>query len=101
MKAKLFSISLVVMMLAVAIVPVAGAAPQSPVNDWLMLSSSVDDAPHPLGTMQRTARQEALEAQAHGSANGHIFKLKHGKYVELERGGGRLDMDCHCGFWSK
>jgi immune inhibitor A len=53
-----------------------------------MYSSSVDDAPHPLGTMQRTARQEALEAQAHGNSHdGHVYRLKHGKYVELEREG--------------
>lgn len=87
MKAKFFSVSLVLIMLVVAIVPAVGAAPQAPADEWLMLSSSVDDAPHPLGTMQRTARQEALEAQAHGSANGHIHRLKHGKYVELEREG--------------
>lgn len=88
MKAKLFSMSLVVIMLVVAIVPAVGAAPQTPpVGELLMIGSPVDDAPHPLGTMQRTARQEALEAQAHGSANGSIYRLKHGKYVELEREG--------------
>lgn len=88
MKAKFFSMSLVIIMLVVAIVPVVGAAPQTPpVGELLMIGSSVDDAPHPLGTMRRTARQEALEAQAHGSANGHIHRLKHGKYVELEREG--------------
>jgi len=90
MKAKLFSTCLVLIMLVVSIVPIVGAAPQSPVDPeaWMMLSSSVDDAPHPLGTMQRTARQEALEAQAHGNSHdGHVYRLKHGKYVELEREG--------------
>jgi immune inhibitor A len=88
MKAKYFSISLIVVMLVAAIVPVAGAAPAPPpTGELLMIGSPVDDAPHPLGAMRRTARQEALEAQAHGSAHGSIYRLKHGKYVELEREG--------------
>jgi immune inhibitor A len=88
MKAKWLSISLILAMLVIATVPLVSAAPTPPpMGELLMIGSPVDDAPHPLGTMQRTARQEAFEAQAHGGVHGNIHRLKHGKYVELEREG--------------
>jgi immune inhibitor A len=85
MKAKLFNAFLIATMLVLAVVPIAAAAPPSPVTADPQYGSSVDDAPHPLGDAQRANRQEAFEAQAQGKADGHTHRTRHGKYVELER----------------
>lgn len=89
MKAKWFSTILTVLILVMLIVPVANAAPPSPVGDDPMFASDSDDAAHPLGTAQRAAKELAVEAQLHGKSDGdhndhtHKVGLKH--YVELDR----------------
>ncbi len=89
MKAKWFNTFLVLVMLVIAVVPVASAAPPTPVGDLLMVGSNSEDAPHPLGTVQREAKALAVESQLHGKSDGdgndhtHRVGLKH--YVELDR----------------
>ncbi len=85
MKAKSFHALMIVALLVVTGVPVALAAPPTPVSPDPQFGSSVDDAPHPLGDAQRADRQEAFVAQAHGKAEGHTHRTHHGTYVELER----------------
>jgi immune inhibitor A len=85
MKAKWFSTILILGMLVMAIVPIASAAPPTPVSPDPQYGSAVDDAPHPLGDAQRADRREAFVAQAHGNADGNTHRTKHGRYVELER----------------
>src|SRR5512138_2758913 len=90
MKAKWFSTFLALMLLLVAVVPVASAAPKPPVEDLgTLIASSEDDAPHPLGTAQRAAKQLAIEATLHGKSDGdanrHTHKVSRKHYVELDR----------------
>src|SRR5215207_692707 len=79
MKAK-FSIILIVVMLMIAVVPVASAtgAPSSerpPRNDNL---------PDPLTTMQLDLKQKALDAKLNGKAHGKVHEVARGQYVQLE-----------------
>src|SRR5215211_3424333 len=88
MKAKLFSVSLIVVMLLISVVPAAGAAPPAQGADrGPIFKSSSDDAPHPLGDKQRAYRNVAFHAQVQGLADGPTYDVGHGKYVELERVG--------------
>lgn len=89
MKAKVFSTLLVFVMLVIAVVPMANAAPPSPVDAWMMLSSNVDDAAHPMGTVQREAKALATEAQLHGKTRDgdHTYRVSKRHYVELAREG--------------
>ena len=92
MKAKWFNTFLVLVMLVIAIVPVASAAPPPP------LRPLPDDPSFPptatmlrirLVTVQREAKEVAVEAELHGKSDGddndhtHKVGLKH--YVELDR----------------
>jgi immune inhibitor A len=88
MKAKWFSTILTVIILVMLIVPVASAAPSSPVGDEL-LASNTDDAAHPLGTEQREAKALAVEAKLNGKSDGdhndHTQRVGLKHYVELDR----------------
>jgi immune inhibitor A len=72
------------MMLVVAIVPTAGAAPAPAASDP-NTPNRPDDLPHPLGRLQRENRMKAFQAQMLGKATGATYKVGHGRYVELER----------------
>src|SRR5512138_380646 len=90
MKAKWFSTFLALVLLLVTFVPVVNAAPKPPVEDLgPLLASGDDDAPHPLGTVQREAKQLAIEATLHGKSDGdanrHTHKVNRKHYVELDR----------------
>jgi immune inhibitor A len=54
-----------------------------------MIASSEDDAPHPLGTEQREAKQVAINAELHGKSDGdhndHTHRVDRRHYVELDR----------------
>ena len=64
MKARWFSTLLIVMMLTVSVVPAASAAaPQSSSGLDLLIGSDTDDAPHPLGKMQRADQLAAFQAK--------------------------------------
>src|SRR5688500_8413662 len=84
MKARLFSALLIVMMFVVAIVPAAGAAPGSAASGP-DITNRPDNLPHPLGKMQQKDRLEAFQAKLAGEGGENPHKLRHGRYVELER----------------
>jgi immune inhibitor A len=93
MKAKWFSITLIVAMLVIAVVPLVSAAPAKPqpLADDPSFASSSDDAAHPLGTAQRAAKEVAISAELHGKSDGdhnyHTRKVGLRHYVELDRMG--------------
>lgn len=86
MKAKVFSVALILAMLLISIVPVAGAAPPAQAADrGPIFIASTDDAPHPLGQKARADRLAAFETQMRSQAAGQALKVRQGRYVELER----------------
>jgi immune inhibitor A len=88
MKAKWFSTLLVVVLLAVAIVPLAGAAPATaslPPDESVGTNS--DNGHHPLGDNQAMLMAKGLDAKLHGKANGKVVEVAKGQYVELARQG--------------
>jgi immune inhibitor A len=89
MKAKWFSLTVVIAMLIIAVVPMAGAAPASPYGDLLMIGSNDDNAPHPLGTAQMAAKALAVEAKLNGKTKDgdETYKVSKKHYVELAREG--------------
>jgi immune inhibitor A len=89
MKSKWFRMTLIIAMLVIAIAPTVIAAPASPVPDLLMIGSNEDDAPHPLGTVQREAKGLAVEAKLSGKVKDgdKTYKVSKKHYVELDREG--------------
>ena len=87
MKAKWFSTLLVVVMLAVAIVPLAGAAPAAAVEDVIDLGANTDNPSHPLGDKQMELRQKGFEAKVNGKTDGPVAEVAKGQFVELTREG--------------
>jgi immune inhibitor A len=85
MKAKWFSTLLIVMMLAVAIVPTAGAAASLPPDESVGTDS--DNGNHPLGDRQAMLVAKGLDAKLHGKATGKVHEVAKGQYVELAREG--------------
>jgi immune inhibitor A len=85
MKAKWFSTLLIVMMLAVAMVPAAGAASSLPPDESVGTNS--DNGHHPLGDQQAMLMSKALDAKLHGNATGRVHQVARGQYVELSRQG--------------
>jgi immune inhibitor A len=87
MKAKWFSALLIVMMLAVALVPVAVAAPMSAqINDEdIPIQGGNSDNPgSPLANKQVALKQQALGAVLKGDGAGKVMEVSHGQYIELE-----------------
>lgn len=85
MKAKWFSTLLIVMMLMVALVPAAGAAPGLPPEESVGTNS--DSGHHPLGDQQAMLMAKGLDAKLHGKATGKVYQVAKGQYVELARQG--------------
>ena len=82
MKAKWFSTLLVVVMLVIAVVPMAGAAggdEEGPV----FAGVGVDNLSHPLGEEQSALKAAALEAKLQGKTSGKTHEVAKGQYVEL------------------
>jgi immune inhibitor A len=86
MKAKWFSTLLIIMMLVIAIVPTAGAAPgtQDEVPD---IAANTDNPSHPLGDKQLELRTKGLEAKVNGKVDGPVAEVARGQFVELTREG--------------
>jgi len=88
MKAKLFNVSLVVVILLVALVPVVSAATPVPADP--QFGSSVDNAPHPAGIQRYADKLQGLEAKFHGKSKDNsqfgdrVYPLYRDRYVELE-----------------
>lgn len=90
MKAKWFSVLLVVAMLVIAVVPMAAAAPASAPsgNDEVIMEGANTDNPgHPLGDKQLELRQKGFEAKVNGKTSGPVAEVAKGQFVELEREG--------------
>lgn len=88
MKAKWFGMFLVLMLLAVAVVPVAGAAPNASSGyDDAQLVQKEDNRPDPLTTQQAELKALAQEAKINGKAYGTTHEVARGQFVELGRQG--------------
>jgi len=89
MKAKWLSMFAIVAILALAVVPVAGAAPKMSggINDDTLYVPKEDNRPDPLTTKQQELKQEALQAKLNGKAYGKTHEVARGQFVELEREG--------------
>jgi immune inhibitor A len=85
MKAKWFSTLLIVMILAVAMVPAAGAAPSQAPEESVGTNS--DNGHHPLGDHQAMLMAKALDAKLHGKSTGKVHQVAKGQYVQLAREG--------------
>ena len=82
MKAKWFSTFLVIMMLVIAVVPAAGAAPLGD-DDIPVQGANSDNPGHELADKQAALKEKALEAKLNGKANGKTHEVARGQYVEL------------------
>jgi immune inhibitor A len=89
MKAKWFSTLLVVMMLVVAIVPLAGAAPaaQGGTDEVPNVGANTDNPSHPLGDKQRELKTRGVESKLNGKTDGPVAEVAKGQFVELAREG--------------
>jgi len=89
MKTKWFSLTLIVAMLVIAVVPMVSAAPgnSSELDDLPMYGANTDNPSHPLGDTQNALKQKAFEAKLNGKASGPVVEVAHGQFVELERQG--------------
>ncbi len=90
MKAKWFSLTLVVAMLIIAIVPVVGAAPAqagSGTDEVINLGANTDNPSHPLGDKQKALQEKGFESKVSGKTNGPVAEVAKGQFVQLEREG--------------
>ena len=86
MKAKWFSLTLVVAMLVIAVVPMVGAAPANVGQDDNNVRK-VDFHVDPLTKAQLEAKETAIDAVLHGKAFGKTHEVARGQFVELVREG--------------
>jgi immune inhibitor A len=82
MKAKWFSTLVIVMMLIVAMVPAAGAAPLGD-DDIPVQGANSDNPGHELANAQAALMEKALEAKLNGKTNGKTHEVAKGQFVEL------------------
>jgi immune inhibitor A len=90
MKAKWFSMFMVVAMLVIAVVPMVSAAPAQAGNGAegpIMLGANTDNPSHPLGDAQKVLQAKGFEAKLNGKASGPVAEVARGQFVELERTG--------------
>jgi len=90
MKAKWFSLTLVVAMLIIAIVPMVGAAPAqagSGADEIINLGANTDNPSHPLGDAQKALQEKGFESKVSGKTNGPVAEVAKGQFVQLEREG--------------
>ncbi len=87
MKAKWFSSLLIVIMLMVAIVPVAGAASGTGLPPEDSVGTNSDNGHSPLGDQQAMLVAKGLDAKLHGKAPEKVHQVAKGQYVELAREG--------------
>ena len=90
MKAKWFSLTLVVVMLVIAVVPMVSAAPSygsgvMPGDEGGPDTSGMsgDNLSHPKGEEQAALKSKAVEAKLNGKATGKTHEVAKGQYVEL------------------
>jgi immune inhibitor A len=87
MKARWFSTFLIVVMLAIAIVPMAGAAPAFDEGDDPLIGANTDTPSFPQGDEQAAEQAIGFEAKINGKTSGNTHQVAKGQYVELSRQG--------------
>ncbi len=89
MKWKSLSALLIVVMLLIAVIPAASAAPLASdgIGGEPQAAPKIDNKPDPLTTAQLELKEQALEAKLNGKAYGKTHEVAQGQYVELERDG--------------
>lgn len=88
MKAKWFSMFSIVLMLVMAIVPAAGAAPLAQGGDLDPTFKADNDNPSfSLGDEQKALKLKGIESKMNGKTDGPVAEVAHGQFVELERQG--------------
>ena len=83
MKAKWFSTLLIIVLLAIAIVPLASAAPVAADDGPIFAGRGDDNLSHPLGDEQAALKAKAMEAKLQGKGNGKTKEVAKGQFVEL------------------
>ena len=85
MKAKRLGVFVIFALLVLAIVPMAGAAPNASggVDENPTLAPKEDNLPDPLTTKQLELKEQALEAKLNGKAYGKTHEVARGQYVQL------------------
>src|SRR5690349_3905628 len=83
MKAKWFTVLLIVMMLAVTLVPTASAAPLGD-DDIPVQGGNTDNPGEPLSNKRAAMKQQALAARLNGLGMGKVQEVSNGQYIELE-----------------
>ena len=88
MKAKWFSLTIVVAMLVIAVVPMVGAAPAASYGDLNPeFAANTDNPGHPLGDAQKALKLKGFQAKMNGKTSGPVAEVAKGQFVELERQG--------------
>jgi immune inhibitor A len=86
MQAKVLKlVGLVVLLLMLALIPMSAAA-QGPDRDG-PAGHGKDNLKHPLGAKQSNLRQKAFKDKLNGKAQGKVYEVAKGQYVELAREG--------------
>jgi immune inhibitor A len=83
MKAKWFSTLLIMVLLVIAIVPLASAAPVAADDGPIFAGRGDDNLSHPLGDEQAALKAKAMEAKLQGKGNGKTKEVAKGQFVEL------------------
>ena len=91
MKRILVSLFVLAALVVANVLPVIAS---SPANDYQSIGDTQESVKHqgddradPLTTQQKELKQQALEAQLNGKANGKTHEVAKGQYVELDRTG--------------
>ncbi len=86
---KLFSIIMIVAMLAVGFASFAMAAQDTPgqPDELIYEGANTDNPSHPLGEKQAALQSKGFEAKVNGKASGPVAEVAKGQFVELERQG--------------
>ncbi len=86
MKRKVFSLLMILMMLA--LLPGAAlAAPNAATGDGPLVGTDSDNGSHPLGDKQAALREQGFEAKLQGQTHGKVHEVAKGQFVELSREG--------------
>jgi immune inhibitor A len=86
MKKKYLVLPIILVLLIVAAIPAAGAAPAA-TSDGPQFTPREDNLPDPLTTKQLELKEAALEGKLNGKAYGKTAEVARGQFVELEREG--------------
>lgn len=83
MKSTWFNVLLALVMLLIAVVPAAGAAPLAADDGPIFAGQGDDNLSHPKGDEQAALKAKALEAKLQGKSKGKVHEVARGQFVEL------------------